>query len=85
MGLRDSLRQRLSQDPEGVKRALKSAGFKMSSTEEANFGRNYIDQYSDAELQERFSPKVLGMLGINESFGSDTSQGTSDTSAQTKE
>ncbi len=70
--LREKLTQRLSKDTQGVIRTLKSAGVKLSQQEEASISRGSLDQFSDAQLGERFNPRVLGMLGIstNESAGS---------------
>lgn len=70
--LRQKLTQRLSKDPQGVIRTLKSAGVKLSQQEEAGISRGSLDQFSDAQLGERFNPKVLGMLGISSTEGGQT-------------
>jgi hypothetical protein len=62
--LRQKITQRLSKDPQGVIRTLKTAGVKLSSAEEAGISKGSLDQFSDAQLGERFNSKVLGMLGI---------------------
>lgn len=75
--LRQKISQRLSKDPQGVIRTLKSAGVKLSSAEEAGISRGSLDQFSDAQLGERFSPKVLGMLGITGAESTSSPQGKS--------
>jgi hypothetical protein len=76
--LRQKITQRLSKDPQGVIRTLKTAGVKLSSAEEAGISKGSLDQFSDAQLGERFNSKVLGMLGITGAEGTErSSQGQS--------
>lgn len=62
--LRAELSQRLQRDPQGVIRALRSAGIKMTKEDELNVNQGRLDQFSDEQLQQRFNKKVLEALGI---------------------
>lgn len=63
--LRQKIAQRVSKDAQGVIQALKSAGVKLSTDEEAGISQGSIDQFSDVQLGERFNSKVLGVMGID--------------------
>jgi hypothetical protein len=67
--LRAEIKQRLQKDPQGVIRALKTAGVKLSKQDETSVNQSWIDQFSDDQLQQRFNKQVLEALGIKGEMG----------------
>lgn len=63
--IRARIKQRLRTDPQGVIDALNAAGVKLSQQEEFAVSHGSLDQFSDAQLGERFNSKVLGILGFS--------------------
>lgn len=62
--IKSKLMQRVSKDPQGVLSIMKKAGVQMSKEEMSAIQSGNVSRFSDKQLDQCFSAKVLGMMGI---------------------
>lgn len=62
--IKSTLKQRVSKDPEEVLSIMKKAGVQMSKEEMSAIKSGNLSKFSDKQLEQCFSAKVLGMMGI---------------------
>lgn len=63
--LRQTLTQRLTQNPEAFYKKVMAQNIGLSQSEESCLRQGSLKEFSDQALEERFNSKVLGALGIN--------------------
>ncbi|EKD73312.1 MAG: hypothetical protein ACD_45C00365G0013 [uncultured bacterium] len=63
--LRDALARKVQADPEAVIQACRKAGSALTADEEAAIRARKLEKFSDAQLEDRFNTKVLGLIGLS--------------------
>ena len=62
--LRDALARKVQANPEAVIQACRKAGAALTADEEAAIRARKLEKFSDAQLEDRFNTKVLGIMGM---------------------